>query len=156
LEAIEIDPAWRLFRRMQNSLALAAALIYAACVVNAWQVLPGPAALKAQRTLLFPGLFLIASLTAPLTIPFLRRALGRHLWVSYRAGFGQSVISVLGGVLVLVVVAGFIVWQVQAAARGGRYPGGVFSGYGAGIGLLLAQAILVRRLERRGGPDGGD
>jgi hypothetical protein len=54
------------------------------------------------------------------------------------------------------VVAGFMVWQVHAAARGGRYPGGVFSGYGAGIGLLLAQAILVRRLERRGGPDGGD
>ncbi len=139
---------------MQDSLALAAGLIYAACVVNAWQVLPGSAALKAQRTLLFPGLFLIASFAAPLSLPILRRALSRHLWVSYRAGFGQSVISVLGGVLVLVVVAAFIVWQVHAAARGGGYPGGVFSGYGAGIGLLLAQAILVRRLEREGGPNG--
>ncbi|MGI8839858.1 MAG: hypothetical protein ACR2F8_03595 [Caulobacteraceae bacterium] len=139
---------------MQDSLAAAAALIYAACVVNAWQVLPGGGALKLQRTLLFPGLFLIISLIAPLAIPFLRRALSRHLWVSYRTGFGQSVISVLAGVLVLLVVAGFIVWQVHAAARGGRYPGGAFSGYGAGIGLLLAQAILVRRLERRGGPNG--
>ena len=140
---------------MQDSLAVAAALIYAACVVNAWQVLPGPSTLKLQRTLIFPGLFLIVSLVAPLAIPFLRRALSRHLWVSYRAGFGQSVISVLGGVLVLLVVAGFIVWQVHAATHGGRYPGGAFSGYGAGIGLLLAQAILVRRLEREDGSDGG-
>ena len=135
---------------MQDSLAAAAGLIYAACVVNAWRVLPGGGALKLQRTLIFPGLFLLASLVAPLAIPFLRKALARHLWVSYRAGFGQSVISVLGGVLVLLVVAGFIVWQVHAAVHGGRYPGGVFSGYGAGIGLLLAQAILVRRLEREG------
>ena len=140
---------------MQDSLAAAAALIYAACVVNAWQVLPGPSTLKLQRTLIFPGLFLVMSLVAPLAIPFLRRALARHLLVSYRAGFGQSVISVLAGVLVLMVVAGFIVWQVQAAAHGGRYPGGVFSGYGAGIGLLLAQTILVRRLEHEGdaGPE---
>jgi len=139
---------------MQDSLAAAAALIYAACVVNAWQVLPGPTMLKLQRALIFPALFLAVSLVLPLAIPLLRRALARHLWVSYRAGFGQSAISVLGGVLVLLVVAGFIVWQVHAAAHGGRYPGGVFSGYGAGIGLLIAQAILVRRLEREGGSDG--
>lgn len=133
---------------MQDSLAAAAALIYAACVVNAWQVLPGGAALKLQRTLIYPGLFLVISFVAPLAIPFLRKALGRHLWISYRAGFGQSVISVFGGVLVLLLVAGFIVWQVHGAAHGGRYPGGAFSGYAAGIGLLFAQAILVRRLER--------
>ena len=34
------------------------------------------------------------------------------------------------------------------AADGGRYPAGVFSGYAAGIGILAAQAVLVRVLER--------
>ncbi len=133
---------------MQDSLAAAAILIYAACAVNAWGILPGAEALKLQRTLIFPGLFMAISFAAPLAIPVLRRALARHLWASYRTGFGQSVISVLGGMLVLLAAAGFIVWQVHAAAHGGRYPGGVFSGYGAGIGLLLAQTIIVRRLER--------
>jgi hypothetical protein len=33
-------------------------------------------------------------------------------------------------------------------AHGGRYPAGVFSGYAAGIGILLVQAILARDLER--------
>ena len=38
----------------------------------------------------------------------------------------------------------FIYWQVWAVGHGGRYPAGVFSGYAAGIGILGAQAILVR------------
>jgi len=33
-------------------------------------------------------------------------------------------------------------------AHGGRYPSGVFSGYGAGIGVLYAQALLSIALER--------
>ena len=57
------------------------------------------------------------------------------------------VISVLAGVGVLFVLAGFIFWQIHDAAHGGRYPGGAFSGYGAGIGLLIAQAVLLRRIE---------
>ena len=80
-------------------------------------------------------------------LPILRQALMRHLWISYRTGFGQSVISVLGGVSVLLVLAGFVFWQINDAAHGGRYPGGAFSGYAAGIGLLLAESILVRRIE---------
>jgi small-conductance mechanosensitive channel len=133
---------------MQDSLAVAAALIYAGAVIHAWRVLPGAGGLKFQRTLLFPGLFLIASFVAVLAVPALRGAISRHLLISYRTGFGQSVISVLVGVGVIVVVAGFIFWQVHGSAHGGRYPGGVFSGYAAGIGLLLAQTVIVRRLEK--------
>ena len=43
--------------------------------------------------------------------------------------------------------AQFSHWQVWAVGHGGRYPAGVFSGYAAGIGILGAQAILVRALE---------
>ena len=138
---------WKTFRRMQDSLAAAAALIYAAAVIHAWRVLPGAGGLRIQRTLLFPGLFLILSFIAVLSIPALRAAVSRHLWISYRIGFGQSVISVLVGVGVLAAAGGFIFWQTHGAVHGGRYPAGAFSGYAAGIGLLLAQAYLVRRME---------
>ena len=133
---------------MQDCAATAASLIYAVAVINAWRLLPGLQTLKFQRTLLFPGLFLVASFAAILLVPMLRARLSRHLWVSFLAGFGQSVISVLAGVGVLAAAAAFIFWQTWGAAHGGRYPAGAFSGYGAGIGLLLAQTILVRRLER--------
>jgi hypothetical protein len=137
-----------MFARMQNSVVVAATLIYAGAVVRAWQVLPGGADLKLQRTAVFPGLFLALSFAGALALPPVRSALTRHLWISYRTGFGQSVISVLVGMGVLVAVAGFIFWQIHTGAHGGRYPGGAFSGYAAGIGLLLAQTILVRRMER--------
>ncbi len=104
-------------------------------------------ALKLARTAIFPGMFLVASVTIVLGVPGLRHALLRHLWTSYRTGFGQSVISVLSGVGVLIGLAGFIFWQIHDATHGGRYPGGAFSGYGAGIGLLIAQAVLLRRIE---------
>ena len=138
---------WLLFRRMQDTVLAAACLIYGAAVVQAWAVLPGAAALKLQRTGLFPGAFLIIALAGALLTPPVRAALIRHLWISYRTGFGQSVVSVLGGLSVLVALAGLIFWQVHQAAHGGRYPGGAFSGYAAGIGLLLAESILVRRIE---------
>ena len=141
-------PSWRMFRRMQDSLVAVAVLIYLGAVARAWQVLPGAAMLKVQRTALFPGAFLVASLIAALALRPLRSAILKHLWISYRTGFGQSVISVLGGMLVLFAAAAFIFWQIHDGAHGGRYPGGAFSGYAAGIGLLIAQTILVRRLER--------
>jgi len=137
-----------MFRRMQDSAFVAAVLIYAAATVHAWRVLPGAAALKAELILLFPAIFFALALTACLVVPLLRGALSRHVWISFRTGFGQSVISVLAVVGVLIGAAGFIYWQTHGVASGGRYPAGVFSGYGAGIGLLLAQALLVRRLER--------
>ncbi len=139
---------WRMFRRMQDSAVAAAGLIYAGAAAHAWRVLPGELSLKAQLTLAFPALFFVLAAAAFTLIPALRGPLTRHVWISFRTGFGQSVISVLAVIGVLVAAAGFILWQTYGVANGGRYPAGVFSGYGAGIGLLLAQALLVRRLER--------
>jgi len=139
--------AWRDFKRMQDIAVGAATLIYAGAVINAFQVLPGGAELIAQRTLIWPGLILFLSLTLPLLIPFLKRILARYVWLSFQAGFGQTAISVLTGVGLLAVAALFIYWQVWAVGHGGRYPAGVFSGYAAGIGILAAQAVLVRALE---------
>ena len=142
-----LHDTWRLFRRMQDTVLTAAVLIYSAAVVQAWAELPGGAPLKLQRMALFPGGFLALALAGALWAPPMRAALTRHLWISYRTGFGQSVISVLGGLSVLVAVAGLVFWQIHQAASGGRYPGGAFSGFAAGIGLLAAQCVLVRKIE---------
>ena len=139
--------AWRDFRRMQDVAVGAAALIYAGAVVNAFQVLPGGAGLIAQRTLIWPAMFLFVSLAIPLVVPALKRLLARYVWLSFQAGFGQTPLSVLTGVGLLAAAALFIYWQVWAVGHGGRYPAGVFSGYAAGIGILAAQAVLVRALE---------
>ena len=104
--------------------------------------------LVAQRTLIWPGIFLSLSLGVPLVLGPLRRALTRYVWMSFRAGFGQSAHSILSGVALLAGAAAFMYWQISNAANGGRYPAGVFSGYAAGIGILAAQAALVRVLER--------
>ena len=139
--------SWRVFRRMQVTILAVAALTYAGAALEAWRLPGAGEALKLARTAVFPGVFLALSALGALFVPFLRAAVVRHLWTSYRTGFGQSVISVLAGVGVLIALAGFILWQIHAAAHGGHYPGGAFSGYGAGIGLLIAQAILVRHIE---------
>ena len=55
---------------------------------------------------------------------------------------------VLVGVGVVSGAAAFIFWRTWSATQGGSWPAGAFSGYAAGIGLLLAQAVLVRRMER--------
>ena len=141
-------PAWRNFRRTQDATVATAGLIYAGAVLNAFQRLPGGAELILQRTLLWPGLFFALSLAIPLAIPVLRRSLARYVWQSFLAGFGQSVRSVVVGLVLLGGAAAFMYWQIASAAHGGRYPAGVFSGYAAGIGVLGAQAVLVRLLER--------
>ena len=92
-------------------------------------------------------MFLFVSFVGPLAAPPLKRGLARYVWMSFQAGFGQTPISVLTGVGLLAAAALFIYWQVWAVGHGGRYPAGVFSGYAAGIGILAAQAILVRALE---------
>jgi hypothetical protein len=140
--------AWRDFKRMQDVAVAASGLIYAGAVVNAFAVLPGGARLAVQFTLLWPAGFLFLSAALPLLVGPTRRLLARYVWLSFQAGFGQTAVSVLSGVGLLAGAALFIYWQVSAATHGGPYPAGVFSGYAAGIGILVAQAILVRILER--------
>ena len=140
--------AWRNFKRMQDVAVCAASLIYAGAVANAFGELPGGAGLIVQRTLIWPAMFLVLSAAIPLLVPALRRMLARYVWLSYQAGFGQTPVSVLSGVGLLSGAALFIYFQVHQASHGGRYPAGVFSGYAAGIGILAAQAALVRTLQR--------
>ena len=148
LEPMAVSRSWRIFRRMEYSAFAAGALIYAASAADAWGALPGAAVFKLQRILLFPGVFFLMTLVAGLAIPPVRRALQAHLWMSFRTGFGQSVVSVLAVVLVLGLFAVLIYTDTAHAAQGGKFPGSAFCAYAAGVGVLLAQAILDRRLER--------
>jgi len=132
---------------MQVSVLAVGLLVYAGATLDAWQVLPGGDDLRWKLTVLFPGAYLALTLVGALAIPGVRKAITRHLWISYRTGFGQSVISVIVGLGLLVALAGLIVWQVHRLAHGGASPGGAFSGFGAGLGLLIAQVVLVRSLE---------
>ena len=144
---MSVSPSWRLFRRMQYSAFAAGALIYAGAAVHAWSVLPGEAAMKLQRMLVYPGVMFLATLAIPLAAPPMRHMLKTHIWVSFRTGFGQSVVSVLAVVVVLVGMAAFILIDTNRATHGGAFPASAFSAYAAGLGVLLAQAILVRRIE---------
>ena len=98
--------------------------------------------------LLYPGAFFVLALVTPLAAPPLRRMLKTHIWISFRTGFGQSVISVLAVVLVLALAAAFIYFDTAGAAHGGRFPSSAFAAYASGVGVLLAQAVMVRRIER--------
>jgi len=140
--------AWRNFKRMQDLTVVAAGLIYAGAVVHALGRLPGGTATVLRWTLLWPALFLVAALVIPLLVPALKRGLARYVWMSFQAGFGQTPGSILIGVALLLGAALFIYGQVAAVAASGRYRANVFAAYAAGIGILAAQAILVRALER--------
>ena len=144
--------AWRVFRQMQTSVLVVGVLLYAAATLDAWQVLPLGGDQKLRLTVLVPGALMGITLATALAIPAARRAIRKHLWLSFSTGFGQTLVSVLVGLGMIVVVAGLVVWQVHHVASGGTYPGGAFSGFGAGLGVLLAQAILVRGLETRPKP----
>jgi hypothetical protein len=139
---------WRNFKRSQDGAASVGGLIYAGAVVHGWRVLPGADALKAQVMLLIPAAFLAVCGLAPLLIKPLRRRLLHYVWASFVAGFGQTARSIAIGFALLAGAAGFIFWQIAGVADGGRYPVGVFAGYAAGLGVLLAQSALTRRLER--------
>ncbi len=140
--------AWRNFKRMQDCACLFATLIYLGALVHAWRVLPGPTQVKLIFTVAAPMIFLSLTVMLSAAMSGLRRLLRRYVWMSYKAGFGQTPSSILVGLGLLAFAALFIYFQIAGVAKGGRYPAGVFSGYAAGIGILLVQAVLVRSLER--------
>jgi hypothetical protein len=141
-------PAWRNFKRMQGSACLFGSLIYFAAVLRAWDALPGTPGFKAAVFLGFPGVFFALAFAVPLLAGPVRRWLQKYVWMSFAAGFGQTVPSVVGGLGVLAFAAAFIFVQIAGAAEGGRYPAGIFSAYASGVGILFAQAVLTRWLER--------
>jgi hypothetical protein len=134
---------------MQDLTVAVASLIYAGAAVHAMDRLPGGEALVLRWILLWPGLFLAASLLVPLVIGPLRRWLIKYVWMSFQAGFGQTPGSIVTGLMLLLGAALFIYWQIASVAATGTYRANVFSAYAAGIGILAAQAVLVRSLERR-------
>ena len=141
--------AWRNFKRMQDLTVAVAGLIYAGAAVHAMGRLPGGDGIVLRWILLWPALFLAASLVVPLIIQPLRRWLTKYVWMSFQAGFGQTPGSIVTGLMLLLGAALFIYWQVASVAATGTYRANVFSAYAAGIGILAAQAVLVRSLERR-------
>jgi hypothetical protein len=140
--------AWRNFKRMQDFTVAVASLIYAGAAVHAVGRLPGGEALVLRWILLWPALYLAVSLVAPLIIPPVRRWLTKYVWMSFQAGFGQTPGSIVTGLVLLLGAALFIYWQIASVAATGDYRANVFSAYAAGIGILAAQAVLVRALER--------
>ena len=139
--------AWRNFKRMQDVTVAAASLIYAAAVIDALGRLPGGASAVLRWSLLIPAAYAGFALGLPLLIPPLKRWLSKYVWMSFKAGFGQSPASVVIGVALLLGFGLFIHSEVGRAARAGHPGVNVFSAYAAGIGILAAQAILVRFLE---------
>lgn len=140
--------AWRQFKRTQDTTVLVAALIYAGGVLNAFDRLPVSPSIVAQITLLWPAGFLFLSLVLPLIVKTFTRVLARYVWLSFQAGFGQTAMSIVVGIGLLGGAAGLMYWQIGAVQAGGRLPAGAFSAYAAGIGILAAQAVLVRVLEK--------
>src|SRR3954468_18272154 len=97
--------AWRNFKRMQDFTVTVASLIYAAGAVHAVGRLPGSPELVFRWVLLWPALYLIASLVLPLMIPAVRRWLTRYVWMSFQAGFGQTGGSIVTGLALLLGAA---------------------------------------------------
>jgi hypothetical protein len=140
--------AWRNFKRMQDLTVAIASLIYSGAAVHAIGRLPGSMDMVLRWILVWPALYLLAALVAPLAIPPVRRWLTKYVWMSFQAGFGQTPGSIVTGLLLLMGAAMFIYWQIASVAATGTYRANVFSAYAAGIGILAAQAVLVRALER--------
>jgi hypothetical protein len=140
--------AWRAFKLTEDCACAFASLIYVAAVLQAWRVLPGDAAAKLTWTVAAPLMFLVLSFGLPLLIGRARAWLTSYVWMSFKSGFGQTPVSVLSGLGLLALAAVFVYLQVAGAAHGKVFPVGVFAAYAAGIGILFAQALLVRALER--------
>lgn len=140
--------AWRNFKRMEDCACVFASLVYAGGCVHAWRVLPGGTTMKLMASLGAPLGFLALAALIPLAVGPLRRMMSRYVWMSFVAGFGQTPFSIVSGLGILGGAAVLIYLQIAAALRGGPYPASIFAAYAAGIGVLLAQAALVRVLER--------
>lgn len=140
--------AWRNFRRMQDLGVALAALLYLAGSLQAWWTLPGRVELKALLLAGAPLLFGLMVILIGLGAPFVRRPLKAYVWASFKAGFGQTLGTVIVPLGILILAGGLIFYETARGASGGRYPAGIFSGFGAGMGILVVQAILCRRLER--------
>jgi hypothetical protein len=137
--------AWRNFKRTQDLTVVSASLVYAAGAIFALKVTPGDTAAVLRWTLLWPAPWLIASFLIPMLAPPLKRTLARYVWISFQGGFGQTVQSILLGVILLLAAGGFLYFRVRV---GGMSGANVFSAFAAGIGILAAQAVLVRALEQ--------
>jgi hypothetical protein len=140
--------AWRNFKRMQDLTVAAAGLIYAAAVVHALSRFPASPSMTLRWTLLWPAAYLGFSLAIPLLVTPLKRWLARYVWMSFKAGFGQTPGSVVVG-MALLLGAGLLIYrQIGRAVQTGVVGVDLFACYAAGIGILAAQAVLVRVLEK--------
>ena len=136
--------AWKTFRRMHIGLVLAGVLAWAACALEALRT---PHVHSLARAGLFSAGFFGLTVAAVLWVPALRTAMKGHLLASYRTGFGQGLVSVTVSLTVILAAAVFLLWRVH----GPRDPAPAFAAFAAGIGLLVAQAALIRQLERDAG-----
>jgi hypothetical protein len=139
--------AWRNFRRMQQLSLTFAALALVADGIAAWPILPGSVGLKAAVILAFPLGYAVVVAVIGLGVRPLRSFLQNFVWMSFKAGFGQSVFSVLLSVTVLSLITAYTYWVSAGAAHGGQYPAGAFSGFGAGVGILIVQTTLTYSLQ---------
>ena len=140
--------AWRNFKRMQDLTVAAAALIYAGAVIHAYTRLAGDIGMVVRSTLLWPVMYFAFALAIPLAVPLLKRWMARYVWMSFQAGFGQTAGSILTGSLLMLGAGVFIYRQADQASSTGQGGANVFVAYAAGIGILAAQAVLARALER--------
>lgn len=139
--------AWRNFRRMQQLSLAFASLALIADGIAAWPILPGSLGLKATVILAFPIAYAVVVAVVGLGVRPLRLFLQKFVWMSFKARFGQTVFSVLLSVTVLSLITAYTYWVSLGASHGGQYPAGAFSGFGAGVGILIVQTTLTFRLQ---------
>ena len=142
---MSLTPAWRNFKRMEDFTALGAGLLYAAAMVSALERKLGPG--LAQATIVWPFMHFVAAFLVPTRWPAARRLLTKYVWLSFRAGFGQTAISVIGGAA-LMAGAAYAVFRQVGLAPDVISLAPTFCALAAGIGVLGAQALLARVLER--------
>ncbi len=140
--------AWRNFRRLEDGVAVFAGLALAGAGIRVWETSPLAQSFKLIAVVAAPVLFVALAILVPISVPAVRKALTGYVWKSFTSGFGQSARSVLSGFLLPAAAAGLMLAQIHNAQHGGPFPASILAAYGAGVGILVAQAILVRALER--------